>query len=39
LLQALRISSSLIWSSLIMLGEENKLWSYSLCSFTQPPVT
>jgi hypothetical protein len=24
---------------LIMLGEENKLWSSSLCSFLQPPVT
>jgi hypothetical protein len=24
---------------LIMLGEECKLWSSSLCSFLQPPIT
>jgi hypothetical protein len=24
---------------LLILGEEYKLWSYSLCSFLQPPIT
>jgi hypothetical protein len=38
LLHALPISLSLIWS-LIMLGEDYKLWSSSLCSFLQSSVT